>query len=228
MIGKEQKEYIFGQLDVMAEEVEQITDVSARVQARGKYLELFIDMCTMLNPDDSVVHEEPELDEDEVLEDTEEVLEEVEEVLEEETVEEPESVVAETDAVLKESNVVNGDEIFSDAEEVRVVENNEGEEVDITEMYNLLVNAGISEEDADQIGLFVTEYQAIDAYNNKFDYMQHGLPRAYAAYLGANLEEEQLVAYIVDFSGLPQDAVASSTDFITDENAEELFDFVCQ
>ncbi len=210
-MNSEQKNYILSQLDRMSEELEAVEDVAKRAELRGKYTELFIDMCTVSNMDD-VVHDDQE---DPITEDT---------------LEEPESVAAETESVLEEepTNVINGTDIFEDAEEVRVVLNQDEEEVDITEIYNILRAAELDEETADSIGLFLIEQEAVECYNNKFSYMQHGLPRAYAAYLGTQLEEQQLIAYIVDFSGLPLASVEKSTDFITEENAEELFDFVCQ
>lgn len=221
---KDQKEYILSQLDKMAEELEEISDVAKRAEVRGKYIELFIDLCTVSNTPSEVVHEE-ELVEDEVVE---------EDVLEED-VEEPESVTAETEAVIEEeiqqeveNNVHNSDEIFEDAEVVREVENENGEVVDITTIYNELIEGGLDSETADSIGLFLTEQDCIETYNGKFGYMEHGLPRAYAAYLGKALTEEQLIAYIIDFSNLDLGAVKASTDFIDDANAEALFDFVCQ
>lgn len=227
---KDQKEYILGQLDKMAEELEEISDVAKRAEVRGKYIELFIDLCTVSNTQPDIVHEE-ELVEDEVIED---------DVLEED-VEEPESVTAETEAIIEEeiqhrgqvvqevkSNIHNSDEIFEDAEVVREVENENGETVDITTIYNELIEGGLDSETADSIGLFLTEQDCIETYNGKFGYMEHGLPRAYAAYLGKALTEEQLIAYIIDFSNLDLGAVKSSTDFIDDANAEALFDFVCQ
>lgn len=212
-MNSEQKNYILSQLDKMSEELEAVEDGAKRAELRGKYIELFIDMCTVSNMDD-VVHDDQE---DPITEDT---------------LEEPESVVAETESILEEdeepANVINGTDIFEDAEEVRIVLNQDEEEVDITEIYNILRAAELDEETADSIGLFLIEQEAVECYNNKFNYMQHGLPRAYAAYLGTQLEEQQLIAYIVDFSGLPLASVEKSTDFITEENAEELFDFVCQ
>lgn len=221
---KDQKDYILSQLDKMAEELEEISDVAKRAEVRGKYIELFIDLCTVSNTPSEVMHEE-ELVEDEVVE---------EDVLEED-VEEPESVTAETEAVIEEeiqqeveNNVHNSDEIFEDAEVVREVENENGEVVDITTIYNELIEGGLDSETADSIGLFLTEQDCIETYNGKFGYMEHGLPRAYAAYLGKALTEEQLIAYIIDFSNLDLGAVKASTDFIDDANAEALFDFVCQ
>ena len=224
---KDQKEYILSQLDKMAEELEEISDVAKRAEVRGKYIELFIDLCTVSNTPSKIVHEE-ELVEDEVIE---------EDVLEED-VEEPKSVTAETEAVIEEeiqqeveeevNNVHNSDEIFEDAEVVREVENENGETVDITTIYNELIDGGLDSETADSIGLFLTEQDCIETYNGKFGYMEHGLPRAYAAYLGKALTEEQLIAYIIDFSNLDLGAVKASTDFIDDANAEALFDFVCQ
>ena len=51
-------------------------------------------------------------------------------------------------------------------------------------------------------------------------------PETGAAQLAAILTEQQLQAYIIDFSGLDLGAIESSTDFIDDANAEELFDFI--
>lgn len=210
---KEQKDYVVSQLDKMAEELESVDDVAERAKLRGKYIELFIDLCTIANTVISAPVEEDLIDEEPIQED--------------EAIEEPESVTAETEAVVQEvDNVKNADEIFEDAEVVRTVLNDDEEEVDITEAYNALINDGADSDTADAIGLWLTEYECLEAYMNKFNYMEHGNPRAYAAYMGTVLKEQQLIAYIVDFSNLEIDAVEHSTDFINDANAEALFSFV--
>ena len=209
-MNKKQHEYIISQLDKMQEELESVEDAAKRAELRGKYIELFIDLSTISNIQLEIDDEEPE-----------------------EVVEEPESVTAETEAVVQEveeevDNVKNADEIFEDAEVVRTVLNDDEEEVDITEAYNALINDGADSDTADAIGLWLTEYECLEAYMNKFNYMEHGNPRAYAAYMGTVLKEQQLIAYIVDFSNLEIDAVEHSTDFINDANAEALFSFVFQ
>lgn len=211
---KEQKDYVVSQLDKMAEELESVDDVAERAKLRGKYIELFIDLCTIANTVISAPVEEDLIDEEPIQEDN--------------VIEEPESVTAETEAVVEEveDNVKNADEIFEDAEVVRTVLNDDEEEVDITEAYNALINDGADSDTADAIGLWLTEYECLEAYMNKFNYMEHGNPRAYAAYMGTVLKEQQLIAYIVDFSNLEIDAVEHSTDFINDANAEALFSFV--
>lgn len=214
---KEQKDYVVSQLDKMAEELESVDDVAERAKLRGKYIELFIDLCTIANTVISAPVEEDLIDEEPIQED--------------DVIEEPESVTAETEAVVQEAeeevdNVKNADEIFEDAEVVRTVLNDDEEEVDITEAYNALINDGADSDTADAIGLWLTEYECLEAYMNKFNYMEHGNPRAYAAYMGTVLKEQQLIAYIVDFSNLEIDAVEHSTDFINDANAEALFSFV--
>ena len=212
---KNQKDYIVRQLDKMAEELESVEDIAKRAELRGKYIEIFIDMCTVSNMSAGVVHEE------------ELVEEEVEESIVED-VEEPESVAAETKAVVEEesANVKDADEIFEDAEVVRTVLDDNDEEVDITDAYNELINEGLDENTADSIGLFLTENECLEAYKEKFNYMNPGLPRAYAACMATVLTEQQLIAYIVDFSNLEINAVEHSTDFIDDANAEALFDFI--
>ena len=212
---KNQKDYIVSQLDKMAEELESVEDVAKRAELRGKYIEIFIDMCTVSNMSTGVVHEE------------ELVEEEVEESIVED-VEEPESVAAETKAVVEEesANIKDADEIFEDAEVVRTVLDDNDEEVDITDAYNELINEGLDENTADSIGLFLTENECLEAYKEKFNYMNPGLPRAYAACMATVLTEQQLIAYIVDFSNLEINAVEHSTDFIDDANAEALFDFI--
>lgn len=210
---KEQKDYVVSQLDKMAEELESVDDIAERAKLRGKYIELFIDLCTIANTVISAPVEEDLIDEEPIQEDN--------------VIEEPESVTAETEAVVQEvDNVKNADEIFEDAEVVRTVLNDDEEEVDITEAYNALINDGADSDTADAIGLWLTEYECLEAYMNKFNYMEHGNPRAYAAYMGTVLKEQQLIAYIVDFSNLEIDAVEHSTDFINDANAEALFSFV--
>lgn len=212
---KNQKDYIVSQLDKMAEELESVEDVAKRAELRGKYIEIFIDMCTVSNMSAGVVHEE------------ELVEEEVEESIVED-VEEPKSVTAETEAIVEEesANVKDADEIFEDAEVVRTVLDDNDEEVDITDAYNELINERLDENTADSIGLFLTENECLEAYKEKFNYMNPGLPRAYAACMATVLTEQQLIAYIVDFSNLEINAVEHSTDFIDDANAEALFDFI--
>lgn len=205
-MNKKQYDYIIDQLDKMQRELESVTDAATRATLRGKYIELFIDLSTISNIQSEVDDEEPE----------------------EEIVEEPESVTAETEAVVEEppKEEPEEEEGFDDAEVVRSVINEDGEEVDITDAFNALRKEGMDEDFSDSIGLFLTECEGLDAYMNKFNYMEHGIPRACAAQLAAILTEQQLQAYIIDFSGLDLGAIESSTDFIDDANAEELFDFI--
>ena len=204
-MNKKQHEYIISQLDKMQEELESVEDAAKRAELRGKYIELFIDLSTISNIQLEVDDEEP-----------------VEEV-----VEEPESVTAETEAVVEEpKEEPEEEEGFDDAEVLRSVINEDGEEVDITDAFNALRKEGMDEDFSDSIGLFLTECEGLDAYMNKFKYMEHGIPRACAAQLAAILTEQQLQAYIIDFSGLELGAIENSTDFIDDANAEELFDFI--
>ena len=202
-MNKKQHEYIISQLDKMQEELESIEDAAKRAELRGKYIELFIDLSTISNVQLEIDDEEPE-----------------------EVAEEPESVTAETEAVVEEPKEEPEEEGFDDAEVVRSVINEDGEEVDITDAFNALRKEGMDEDFSDSIGLFLTECEGLDAYMNKFKYMEHGIPRACAAQLAAILTEQQLQAYIIDFSGLDLGAIESSTDFIDDANAEELFDFI--
>ena len=202
-MNKKQHEYIISQLDKMQEELESVEDAAKRAELRGKYIELFIDLSTISNI-------QPEVDDEES----------------EEVVEEPESVTAETEAVVEQPKEEAEEEGFDDAEVVRSVINEDGEEVDITDAFNALRKEGMDEDFSDSIGLFLTECEGLDAYMNKFNYMEHGIPRACAAQLAAILTEQQLQAYIIDFSGLDLGAIESSTDFIDDANAEELFDFI--
>ena len=203
-MNKKQHEYIISQLDKMQEELESVEDAAKRAELRGKYIELFIDLSTISNIQPEVDDEEPE-----------------------EVVEEPESVTAETEAVVEEpKEEAEEEDTFDDAEVVRSVINEDGEEVDITDAFNALRKEGMDEDFSDSIGLFLTECEGLDAYMNKFKYMEHGIPRACAAQLAAILTEQQLQAYIIDFSGLELGAIENSTDFIDDANAEELFDFI--
>ena len=204
-MNKKQYDYIIDQLDKMQRELESVTDAAKRAELRGKYIELFIDLSTISNIQLEVDDEEP-----------------VEKI-----VEEPESVTAETEAVVEEpKEEPEEEEGFDDAEVLRSVINEDGEEVDITDAFNALRKEGMDEDFSDSIGLFLTECEGLDAYMNKFSYMEHGIPRACAAQLAAILTEQQLQAYIIDFSGLELGAIESSTDFIDDANAEELFDFI--
>ena len=204
-MNKKQHEYIISQLDKMQEELESVEDAAKRAELRGKYIELFIDLSTISNIQLEVDDEEPE----------------------EEVAEEPESVTAETEAVVEEpKEEPEEEEGFDDAEVLRSVINEDGEEVDITDAFNALRKEGMDEDFSDSIGLFLTECEGLDAYMNKFKYMEHGIPRACAAQLAAILTEQQLQAYIIDFSGLDLGAIENSTDFIDDANAEELFDFI--
>lgn len=204
-MNKKQHDYIISQLDKMQEELESVEDAAKRAELRGKYIELFIDLSTISNIQSEVDDEEPE-----------------------EVVEEPESVTAETEAVVEEPPKEEPEEedTFDDAEVVRSVLNDDGEEIDITDAFNALRKEGMDEDFSDSIGLFLTECEGLDAYMNKFSYMEHGIPRACAAQLAAILTEQQLQAYIIDFSGLEIGAIENSTDFIDDANAEELFDFI--
>ena len=203
-MNKKQHEYIISQLDKMQEELESVKDAATRATLRGKYIELFIDLSTISNIQLEVDDEEPE----------------------EVVAEEPENVTAETEAVVEEPKEEVEEEGFDDAEVIRSVINEDGEEVDITDAFNALRKEGMDEDFSDSIGLFLTECEGLDAYMNEFKYMEHGIPRACAAQLAAILTEQQLQAYIIDFSGLELGAIENSTDFIDDANAEELFDFI--
>lgn len=216
-MNKDQRKYVLEQLDKMSEELESIEDVAKRAEVRGKYIELFIDMCTVSNIAGPV--------EEDLVEEEEPIVEDEPEV-EDEVIEEPESVTAETEAVV--DNVKNADDIFDeDAEEVRVVLNENEEEVDITEIYNKLRADGLDEETADCIGLFLVETEAVEAYD-KYNYMAAGFPRMYAAYMSTALTDQQLLAYIIEFSGLEVGALEKPSDFIDEENAEAIYDFIFQ
>ena len=216
-MNKDQRKYVLEQLDKMSEELESIEDVAKRAEVRGKYIELFIDMCTVSNIAGPV--------EEDLVEEEEPIVEDEPEV-EDEVIEEPESVTAETEAVV--DNVKNADDIFDeDAEEVRVVLNENEEEVDITEIYNKLRADGLDEETADCIGLFLVETEAIEAYD-KYNYMAAGFPRMYAAYMSTALTDQQLLAYIIEFSVLEVGALEKPSDFIDEENAEAIYDFIFQ
>lgn len=216
-MNKDQRKYVLEQLDKMSEELESIEDVAKRAEVRGKYIELFIDMCTVSNIAGPV--------EEDLVEEEEPIVEDKPEV-EDEVIEEPESVTAETEAVV--DNVKNADDIFDeDAEEVRVVLNENEEEVDITEIYNKLRADGLDEETADCIGLFLVETEAVEAYD-KYNYMAAGFPRMYAAYMSTALTDQQLLAYIIEFSGLEVGALEKPSDFIDEENAEAIYDFIFQ
>ena len=227
-MNKQQLEYVKEQLDMMYEELEAIKDVAKKAEVRGQYIQLFIDMCAVSNPagavyenpSDALVNDKAKV----VQEPVEEVVEEEEEVLEEEQEEVVEEVVEE-EPVQEEDALEEDDDPLGDAEIVKVVLNDDDEEVDITPIYTRLVHAKVPEEDAEMIGLFVMEYDALDAYVGRFDYMKHSLARAYAAYLATSLEDADLIAHIENFSSVK---VASPEEFIDDENAEALFDFICQ
>ena len=228
-MNKQQLEYVKEQLDMMYEELEAIKDVAKKAEVRGQYIQLFIDMCAVSNPA-GAVYENPSdalvNDKAKVQEPVEEeVVEEEEEVLEEEQEEVVEEVVEEEPVQEEEDALEEDDDPLGDAEIVKVVLNDDDEEVDITPIYTRLIHAKVPEEDAEMIGLFVMEYDALDAYVGRFDYMKHSLARAYAAYLATSLEDADLIAHIENFSSVK---VASPEEFIDDENAEALFDFICQ
>lgn len=228
-MNKQQLEYVKEQLDMMYEELEAIKDVAKKAEVRGQYIQLFIDMCAVSNPagavyenpSDALVNDKAKV----VQEPVEEVVEEEEEVLEEEQEEAVEEVVEEEPVQEEEDALEEDDDPLGDAEIVKVVLNDDDEEVDITPIYTRLIHAKVPEEDAEMIGLFVMEYDALDAYVGRFDYMKHSLARAYAAYLATSLEDADLIAHIENFSSVK---VASPEEFIDDENAEALFDFICQ
>ena len=208
-MNKKQHEYIISQLDKMQEELESVKDTAKRAELRGKYIELFIDLSTISSIQTETDDEEPPTETESMIEEEikhrGQVVQEVEEEVD---------------------NVKNADEIFEDAEVVRTVIDEDGEEVDITDAFNALIKEGMDEDFSDSIGLFLTECDGLDLYMNKFNYMEHGIPRACAAQLAAILTEQQLQAYIIDFSGLELGTIENSTDFIDDANAEELFDFI--
>lgn len=212
---KDVYDHLVGQLDIMSEELNSVEDIAKRAELRGQYINLFISLDAATTVTDVPVFEnKPEsLDDSNAKVIDESVLEEdIEEEIQDAT---PPEVTAETEAVL-------GDPL-ADAEEVFVVKNEEGEDVDITEAMGLLKDSDLSQEEKESIALYITECACLLQYE-EFKHMKHGNDRACIAAALASLGLEELTNYVVELTNVPKDTDIIS--FIDDENAETIFNFI--
>lgn len=213
---KELYDFLADQLDKMGEELESVKDVAKKAELRSRYIGLFIqlDGAVTTNVGSASFDEGPESLEDDSAKESNDVEMEVDFT--------PKETTAETEAVLPEVEDEDEDPL-EDAEEVCIVTNEEGEEVDITEAMTALKDSELDTEDKESIALYLTECACVLQYN-EFSTLQHGNDRACMAATLANLGVEDLTTYVLDFSGLEK--IDDVFEFITDENAEAIFNFI--
>lgn len=197
------------QLNIAEKEISEIKKVENRVEARMEYIKALIALeetgfqqtTTYDDLDDTNAKENDSIEED------------IDDDLEPEATE-PESVTSETDSVVEDP--------LEDAEEVMIVENEDGEEVDITQAYNMLKNSGLDEETILTIGLYLTEYNCVLQYN-EFENLEHSYERAYMAYALGDLGLEELNKKVLEFTGLKKGDVFK---IVNNEIAEEVYNFI--
>lgn len=197
------------QLNIAEKEISEIKKVESRVEARMEYIKALIALeetgfqqtTTYDDLDDTNAKENDSIEED------------IDDDLEPEATE-PESVTSETDSVVEDP--------LEDAEEVMIVENEDGEEVDITQAYNMLKNSGLDEETILTIGLYLTEYNCVLQYN-EFENLEHSYERAYMAYALGDLGLEELNKKVLEFTGLKKGDVFK---IVNNEIAEEVYNFI--
>lgn len=212
---KELYDFLTEQLDTMGEELESVKDVAKKAELRSRYIGLFIqlDGAATTNVGSASFDEGPESLEDGAAKESNDVEMEIDFT--------PKETTAETEAVLPE--VEEEEDPLQDAEEVCIVTNEDGEEIDITEAMAVLKDAKLDQEEKETIALYLTECACTLQYN-EFPMLKHGNDRACMAAALASLGVEDLTTYVLDFSGLEK--IDDVFEFITDENAEAIFNFI--
>lgn len=249
---KENVKAINSQMKTLAKEVEGILDIGERANARAKYIELLFNIsvsgalengcncggnCSCGK--DAIKEDIPKevgepMVEEPVEQVEEEVTEEVEEQVEEETTEETEDPLEDGEEISDEKDeeteeadpLEDSEEVEQDAEadERITYETEEGEVLDVTDIYNQITDVEDPEEKRTIAG-YIAEYDnCIDEYNS-LSMLESSGTKIY-------------LAYCINFYGLDEinECVAKLTEneftdvykYITDNNVEGFTQYVDQ
>ncbi len=241
---KENVKAINSQMKTLAKEVEGILDIGERANARAKYIELLFNIsvsgalengcscggnCSCGK--DAIKEDIPkEVEEPMVEEPVEQIEEQVEEEVEEETedpLEDGEEISDEKDEEAEETDPLeDSEEVEQDAEadERITYETEEGEVLDVTDIYNQITDVEDPEEKRTIAG-YIAEYDnCIDEYNS-LSMLESSGTKIY-------------LAYCINFYGLDEinECVAKLTEneftdvykYITDNNVEGFTQYVDQ
>ena len=245
---KENVKAINSQMKTLAKEVEGILDIGERANARAKYIELLFNIsvsgalengcscggnCSCGK--DAIKEDIPkEVEEPMVEESVEQVEEEVTEEVEEDTTEETEYPLEDVEEVEDEAEekaeeadpLEDSEEVEQDAEadERITYETEEGEVLDVTDIYNQITDVEDPEEKRTIAG-YIAEYDnCIDEYNS-LSMLESSGTKIY-------------LAYCINFYGLDEinECVAKLTEneftdvykYITDNNVEGFTQYVDQ
>lgn len=242
---KENVKAINSQMKTLAKEVEGILDIGERANARAKYIELLFNIsvsgalengcscggnCSCGK--DAIKEDIPkEVEEPMVKETEEEPVEQAEEEVAEETTEETEDPLEDSEEVVDEEAeeadpLEDSEEVEQDAEadERITYETEEGEVLDVTDIYNQITDVEDPEEKRTIAG-YIAEYDnCIDEYNS-LSMLESSGTKIY-------------LAYCINFYGLDEinECVAKLTEneftdvykYITDNNVEGFTQYVDQ
>ena len=242
---KENVKAINSQMKTLAKEVEGILDIGERANARAKYIELLFNIsvsgalengcscggnCSCGK--DAIKEDIPkEVEEPMVKETEEEPVEQAEEEVVEETTEETEDPLEDSEEVVDEKAeeadpLEDSEEVEQDAEadERITYETEEGEVLDVTDIYNQITDVEDPEEKRTIAG-YIAEYDnCIDEYNS-LSMLESSGTKIY-------------LAYCINFYGLDEinECVAKLTEneftdvykYITDNNVEGFTQYVDQ
>ena len=245
---KENVKAINSQMKTLAKEVEGILDIGERANARAKYIELLFNIsvsgalengcscggnCSCGK--DAIKEDIPKEVEEPMVEETkEEPAEQVEEEVAEETTEETEDPLEDGEEVEDEAEekaeeadpLEDSEEVEQDAEadERITYETEEGEVLDVTDIYNQITDVEDPEEKRTIAG-YIAEYDnCIDEYNS-LSMLESSGTKIY-------------LAYCINFYGLDEinECVAKLTEneftdvykYITDNNVEGFTQYVDQ
>ena len=242
---KENVKAINSQMKTLAKEVEGILDIGERANARAKYIELLFNIsvsgalengcscggnCSCGK--DAIKEDIPKEVEEPMVEETEEEpIEQAEEEVAEETTEETEDPLEDSEEVVDEKAeeadpLEDSEEVEQDAEadERITYETEEGEVLDVTDIYNQITDVEDPEEKRTIAG-YIAEYDnCIDEYNS-LSMLESSGTKIY-------------LAYCINFYGLDEinECVAKLTEneftdvykYITDNNVEGFTQYVDQ
>lgn len=242
---KENVKAINSQMKTLAKEIEGILDIGERANARAKYIELLFNIsvsgalengcscggnCSCGK--DAIKEDIPKEVEEPMVEETEEEpVEQAEEEVPEETTEETEDPLEDSEEVVDEEAeeadpLEDSEEVEQDAEadERITYETEEGEVLDVTDIYNQITDVEDPEEKRTIAG-YIAEYDnCIDEYNS-LSMLESSGTKIY-------------LAYCINFYGLDEinECVAKLTEneftdvykYITDNNVEGFTQYVDQ
>lgn len=231
---KENVKAINSQMKTLAKEVEGILDIGERANARAKYIELLFNISVSGALEngcscggncgcgkDAIKEDIPkEVEEPMVEESEEESVEEVKQAVEEEVAEETEDPLEDGEEVSEEADeeeqeedpLDDSEEVEQDAEsdERLTYETEDGEVIDVTDIYNKVTDVEDPEERL-QIAGYIAEYdECIDEYNS-LDMLTSSGTKIY-------------LAYCIKFYGL--DAINDCVTKLTDNEFTNVFEYI--